>query len=81
MVTQNALKEKVYWKKMSATMEEVIQVLYDIFGVPISQEFVERTSMIARKRKRSEKSTGWPKMKKMTMFITLEKSPEGRGGE
>lgn len=81
MVTQNALKEKVYWKKMSATMEEVIQVLYDIFGVPISQEFVERTSMIARKRKRSEKSRGWPKMKKMTMFITLEKSPEGRGGE
>lgn len=33
-----------------------MQVLHDTFDMPTLQEFVERTSMIIKKRKRTEKT-------------------------
>lgn len=40
---------------MSVRKEEAMQILYDIFDIPTSQEFTERTSRITRKWKYTEK--------------------------
>lgn len=56
-----------------------MQVLYDTFDVPAPQEFVERTAMITRKRKHTEKLEVDPKQKKYKVQYVVN-SPE-RGAE
>lgn len=57
-----------------------MQVLYDIFEVPATQEYVECTRMITRKRKRTEKQEVDPKIKKYKIKY-VGNSPERGGGE
>lgn len=74
------IQRNVFSEERVARKEGPIKVLDDIFKVaPTHKEFVERTSMITRKRKRAEKLEADPKPRKYKVQYVANSLVRGRG--
>lgn len=80
-------ENKRYWNQLKKRFteerpprkEEPMQGLYDICDVPITQEFVERTSVIISKRKHTEKPEVDPERKKYKVQCVSELARKRKG--